>query len=134
MPPTITIHQLLATYYQEQLRQQQTRQLQQQLHQAVQNQRQKLLAKIEGFRERLAAAAGGDRQRYLGDLLMAHAHLWQPGMTELIVTDFITQEPLTIPLSPEKSAIQTAQELYKQQQKLKRAQQHITPTPHGCGK
>ncbi|MDR7897995.1 NFACT RNA binding domain-containing protein [Thermosynechococcus sp. JY1334] len=125
--PTATIHELLATYYQDQLRQQQTQQLRQQLHQSLQAQRQKLIAKIEGFRERLAAAAGGDRQRYLADLLMAHAHLWQPGMTKLIVTDFATQEPLAIPLSPEKSAIQTAQELYKQQQKLKRAQQHITP-------
>lgn len=127
LQPSLTIHQLLATYYQDQLRQQQTQQLQQQLHQAVQNQRQKLLAKIEGFRERLAAAAGGDRQRYLADLLMAHAHLWQPGVTELIVTDFVTQERLAIALSPEKSAIQTAQELYRQQQKLKRAQQHLSP-------
>ncbi|QLL29272.1 NFACT family protein [Thermosynechococcus sichuanensis E542] len=126
-PSTVSIHEILAAYYQNQLQQQQTQQLQQQLHQSLQAQRQKLIAKIEGFRERLTAAAGGDRQRYLADLLMAHAHLWQPGMTELIVTDFITQEPLTIPLSPEKSAIQTAQELYKQQQKLKRAQQHITP-------
>ncbi|WJI25078.1 NFACT family protein [Thermosynechococcus sp. B0] len=126
-PSTLSIHEILATYYQNQLQQQQTQQLQQQLHQSLQAQRQKLIAKIEGFRERLAAAAGGDRQRYLADLLMAHAHLWQPGMTELIVTDFATQEPLAIPLSPEKSAIQTAQELYKQQQKLKRAQQHITP-------
>lgn len=126
-PSTVSIHEILATYYQDQLRQQQTQQLQQQLYQSLQAQRQKLIAKIEGFRERLAAAAGGDRQRYLADLLMAHAHLWQPGMTELIVTDFVTQEPLTIPLSPEKNAIQTAQEWYKQQQKLKRAQQHLTP-------
>ncbi|MFN4194492.1 MAG: NFACT family protein [Thermosynechococcus sp.] len=126
-PSTVSIHEILATYYQDQLRQQQIQHLQQQLHQSLQAQRQKLIAKIEDYRERLAAAAEGDRQRYLADLLMAHAHLWQPGMTELIVTDFITQEPLTIPLSPEKSAIQTAQELYKQQQKLKRAEAHITP-------
>ncbi len=123
----VPLHELLATYYQKALADQQRQQLEQQLRQVVQQHRQRVVAKVAEFSNRLAAAQEGDRPRHLADLLMAHSHLWQPGMTALTVTDFETNEPITIPLAPDKTAIQTAQDLYKQHQKLKRAQQHVQP-------
>lgn len=123
----VPLHELLATYYGQALAQQETQQLQQQLRQTVQQHRQKVLAKVQEFQRRLAEATEGDRHRYVADLLIAYGYLWQPGMQSLTVTDFETNTPITIPLSPEKTAIQTAQDLYKQHQKLKRAQQHLTP-------
>lgn len=121
------LHPLLAHYYDQALSQQQTQQLQQQLRHAVHQQRQRVRANVEDFESRLAAAREGDRHRRMADLLMAHGHLWRHGLQALTVTDFETNAPVTIPLSPDKTAIQTAQDLYKQHQKLKRAQAHLRP-------
>jgi predicted ribosome quality control (RQC) complex YloA/Tae2 family protein len=41
--------------------------------------------------------------------------------------DFDTAQPVTIPLNPEKNAVQNAQLLYKRHQKLKRARQAVEP-------
>ncbi|MBD2020522.1 NFACT family protein, partial [Leptolyngbya sp. FACHB-36] len=59
--------------------------------------------------------------------LMAHLHEWQPGMTTIVLSDFATDQPVTIPLEPEKNAVQNAQLLYKRHQKLKRARSAVEP-------
>lgn len=123
---TVPLHELLATYYRQALTQQYRQQLHQQLHQVVQQHRQKVLAKLQDFQRRIAEASAADHHRHIADLLMAHSHLWQPGLEALTVTDFETNTPITIPLAPEKNAIQMAQDLYRQHQKLKRAQQHLS--------
>ncbi len=48
-------------------------------------------------------------------------------MTKIELTDFDSGEPVTIPLNPEKNAVQNAQALYKQHQKLKRARIAVMP-------
>ena len=58
---------------------------------------------------------------------MAYQHTWKAGMTVITVPDFATGEPITIELTPDKTALQTAQTLYKRHQKLKRARQAIDP-------
>jgi predicted ribosome quality control (RQC) complex YloA/Tae2 family protein len=58
---------------------------------------------------------------------MANLQQWQVGMNSITLTDFDTGAPVTIPLQPDKNAIQNAQWLYKQQQKLKRARSAVLP-------
>ena len=58
---------------------------------------------------------------------MAHLHQWKVGMTEISLTDFESNQPVTLPLNPEKNAVQNAQMLYKQHQKLKRARLAVVP-------
>lgn len=118
---------LLQQYYGDRLRQQQIRQLQHQLGQRVRNQLTRATQKAQAFRQRLQESEAADRYRQQGDLLMAHLHQWQPGLTRLAIADFETGEPVSIDLDPDKNAVQNAQRLYKQHQKLKRAQTAVLP-------
>ena len=65
--------------------------------------------------------------RQKADLLMAHPHEWQPGMKSITLDDFVTGKPIKIKLNPEKNAVQNAQALYKNSQKLKRAKGAVIP-------
>ena len=58
---------------------------------------------------------------------MAHPHAWQPGMKSITLNDFETGKPIEIKLNPEKNAVQNAQALYKNSQKLKRAKGAVVP-------
>jgi predicted ribosome quality control (RQC) complex YloA/Tae2 family protein len=58
---------------------------------------------------------------------MAHLQTWEPGMKEIILSDFETGEPVAIALQPDKNAVLNAQNLYKQHQKLKRARAAVEP-------
>ncbi|MGB0563729.1 MAG: Rqc2 family fibronectin-binding protein, partial [Spirulinaceae cyanobacterium] len=122
-----SVQTLLETYYSQQWNQQQFQQLHHQLSQQVRNQLRKLRQKAQGFRDRLAQSEQADMSREQADLLMAYLQDWQPGMTEIRLTDFTTGQPRTIPLNPEKNAVQNAQALYKQHQKLKRSRAAIAP-------
>jgi predicted ribosome quality control (RQC) complex YloA/Tae2 family protein len=87
----------------------------------------KLEVKAQTFRSRLAESAEAEELRTRADLLMAHLHLWQSGLSEIVVTDFATEQPVRITLNPEKSGSQNAQAIYKKYQKLKRAQTLVLP-------
>jgi predicted ribosome quality control (RQC) complex YloA/Tae2 family protein len=123
----VTLQQLLNHYYGDHLSQQDFDQLRHQLQQKVSYFLGKLRHKRDGFLDRLGASERSDLYRQQADLLMAHLHQWQAGMTVMELTDFETGQPMQIALSPEKSAVQNAQALYKQHQKLKRAKDAIAP-------
>ena len=125
--PVATVQQLLTEYYTDQLNRQEFSRLQHQLSQKLQALLAKLRVKADLFESRLHQSDQADQYRQRADLLMAYQHTWQPGMTEMRLPDFATGEPVAIELSPDKTAIQTAQALYKQHQKLKRARQAVEP-------
>ncbi len=125
--PAPDIHTLLETYYTHQLNQQRFERLSNQLRQKLKGLLGKLRQKADGFEQRLEQSAQAEQYRQQGDLLMAYAHQWQPGMTQMTVEDFATGEPVAIAIDPDKTAIQQAQRLYKQHQKLKRAKDAVAP-------
>lgn len=125
--PAKNTQTLLNHYYTNQLNQQTYKQLRHQLEQKVKSLQKKLNQKAETFKTRLAQSDEADTYRALGDLLMAHLHQWQPGMKSITLPDFTTGEDTKIPLNPEKNAVQNAQALYKQHQKLKRARNAVEP-------
>lgn len=125
--PADNIHQLLQDYYSHELNLQQFDRLKNQIQQKLKGILKKLRQKEDTFRDRLDQSARSDQYRQQGDLLMTYAHQWQPGMTQMTVEDFETGEPITLPLDPDKNAIQNAQRFYKQHQKLKRAKDAVAP-------
>jgi predicted ribosome quality control (RQC) complex YloA/Tae2 family protein len=122
-----SLQKLIDRYYNDQLNQQEFVQLRHQLIQKLAQLLAKLRLKAATFQTRLDQSDGADRQREQADLLMAHSHDWQPGMKAMILPDFVTEQPITITLNPERNAVQNAQALYKQHQKLKRARTAIDP-------
>jgi predicted ribosome quality control (RQC) complex YloA/Tae2 family protein len=122
-----SIQILIERYYTAQLDQQNFQHLRQQLLQKLQNLLAKLQAKAKLFREQQVASGQAEQQRQQADLLMAHLHCWEPGMTQIILPDFVTEQPVTIALNPEQNAVQNAQTLYRKHQKLKRSRQHVEP-------
>lgn len=122
-----TVQKLIHQYYGIQLDQLEFGQLHHQLSQKLKTLLEKLRLKAQTFQARMEQSDRADLYREQADLLMAHLHQWQPGMTTIALPDFHTGEQVTIALNPEKNAVQNAQALYKQHQKLKRAQKVVVP-------
>lgn len=125
--PAKDIQTLINEYYTKQLNQQLFAQLRHQLTQKLSNILGKLRNKAQTFSDRLQQSDRADEYRQKADLLMAHLQNWQPGMKEIILSDFETGEAVAIALQPDKNAVLNAQNLYKQHQKLKRARAAVEP-------
>ncbi len=125
-----SVNQMLNEYFTNILNHTNFQQLQHQLTQKLGGVISKLEVKAQTFRSRLAESQDAAALRTRADLLMAHLHLWQSGMTEIVLADFETEQPISISLNPEKSGSQNAQALYKKYQKLKRAQSIVLPLLH----
>ncbi|MEH2206994.1 MAG: NFACT family protein [Nostoc sp.] len=121
------IQELLNHYYSNQINEQLFSQLRHQLSQKLNNILTKLRNKAQTFQTRLQQSDRADEYRQKADLLMAHLQNWEPGMKEIILADFDTNLPIAIALQPDKNAVQNAQSLYKQYQKLKRARAAVEP-------
>ncbi len=121
------IQELLNRYYTDKFNQQVFAQLKHQLSQKLSNILGKLRTKAQTFEKRLQQSEQSDEYRTQADLLMAYLQEWEPGMEEITLTDFETNEPVKIKLQPDKNAVQNAQKLYKQHQKLKRARTAVEP-------
>lgn len=121
------IQELLNRYYTDKFNQQIFAQLKHQLSQKLSNILGKLRTKAQTFEKRLQQSEQSDEYRTQADLLMAYLQEWEPGMEEITLADFETNEPVKIKLQPDKNAVQNAQKLYKQHQKLKRARTAVEP-------
>jgi predicted ribosome quality control (RQC) complex YloA/Tae2 family protein len=122
-----TVQVLLDEYYTAELDRQEFAQLHHQLSQKLGSLLGKLRQKASTFEERLQQSDQADEYRQQADLLMAYLQDWKPGMKSITLVDFDTHQPVTIPLNPEKNAVQNAQALYKRHQKLKRARNAVEP-------
>ena len=125
--PEKDIQTLVNRYYTDELNQQVFSQLRHQLNQKLYSILVKIRNKAQTFSQRLQQSEQADEYRKKADLLMSHLQKWHPGMTEIILTDFETEQPIAIALQPDKNAVQNAQRLYKQHQKLKRARGAVEP-------
>ena len=122
-----TINDLIRDYYHQQLGQEQFQQLRHQLQQKLNTVISKLQQKAHTFQKRLDEADNANQYQQQADLLMAYLHQGKPGLSEITLPDFEQGQPVAIALQPDKSLIQNAQKLYKQQQKLNRAQDAVRP-------
>jgi predicted ribosome quality control (RQC) complex YloA/Tae2 family protein len=122
-----SVQTVVNEYYTAHLDLQEFSQLRHQISQKLRNALEKLRVKAAGFRDRLQQSDQADTYREQADLLMAHLHQWKPGMKTIVLPSFTNGDPITIPLDPEKNAVQNAQSRYKRHQKLKRARSAIKP-------
>jgi predicted ribosome quality control (RQC) complex YloA/Tae2 family protein len=125
--PVDTVNEAIETYYTQILDREAFSQLKHQLTQKLGAILAKLRVKANTFKTKLQESTGADEYRTNADLLMAYLQEWQPGMKQIILSNFETGEPIKIKLEPEKNAIQNAQFLYKRHQKLKRAKLAVDP-------
>ena len=125
--PVKDIQELVYRYYTDELNQQVFSQLRHQLTQKLNNILAKLRLKADTFTKRLQQSEQADEYREKADLLMAYLQEWEPGMKEIILADFDSGKPVAIALQPDKNAVQNAQSLYKQHQKLKRVKNAVEP-------
>ena len=125
--PVKSTQVLLNNYYRDILKEEEFQQLHHQLRQKVSNHLLKLNLKAKTFQDRLQQSENADLYKEQGDLLLAYSHQWQPGMKSITLPDFATNQPVTIPLLPDKSIIPNAQLIYKQHRKLKRVRQSVEP-------
>jgi predicted ribosome quality control (RQC) complex YloA/Tae2 family protein len=125
--PVATVNEAVETYYTRILDREAFTQLKHQLTQKISTILAKLRVKANTFKTKLLESTGADEYRTNADLLMAYLQEWAPGMTQIILNDFATGEPVKIKLETEKNAIQNAQFLYKRHQKLKRAKLAVDP-------
>ncbi len=129
-PPPEDVHQLLATYYQAQLEREAFERERQRLLQKLAATLKKLYQRRQQFTAMLASSAEADCAKKAADLLMAHLHRWQPGMSQIELPDFETGQSISIPLDPQKNAILNAQAYYRKHRKQKRAQEALQPLLH----
>jgi predicted ribosome quality control (RQC) complex YloA/Tae2 family protein len=122
-----SLQPILNRYYTDQINQQEFVQLRHQINQRLSNVLKKLYVKAKDFQQRLQLSDQADVSREQADLLMAYLHEWQPGMKQITLADFATNEPVNIPLNPERNAVQNAQAFYKRHQKLKRSRHALDP-------
>jgi len=125
--PVDSVQTLLDDYYRHQFNQEEFRRLYNRISQRLKTLLAKLRQKAATFSKRLRQSDDAESYRQKADLLMAHLHEWTVGMREITLTDFDSGEPVILPLNPEKNAVQNAQVLYKQHQKLKRARLAVVP-------
>ncbi|MCF2969600.1 NFACT family protein [Synechococcus sp. Nb3U1] len=126
-PPQPGLHQLLEDYYQAHLNREQFGRERHRLLQKLSNLLKKLYQRRQQFETMLAGSAQAEHSKQAADLLMAHLHLWQPGMHHIELPDFETGHAIGIPLDPEKNAILNAQAYYRKHRKQKRAQEAVWP-------
>ncbi|MEJ2201845.1 MAG: NFACT RNA binding domain-containing protein, partial [Desulfuromonadaceae bacterium] len=91
----------------------------------------KATARLEKRLTNIAAEAARsrdfERQRQLGDLLLAHLHQLKRGMESISLQDWFADPPagVTIPLDPAKTPKENAEACFQRHRKGKRAQEHI---------
>lgn len=91
----------------------------------------KAVARLEKRLRHIAAeevkAAGAERQRQLGDLLLANLHRLRRGMGEVVLDDWFAEppEPVRIELDPALSPQENAEARFRRHRKGKRAREHI---------
>ena len=118
---------LLDDYYRHQFNQEEFRRLHNRIAQRLKTLLAKLRQKADTFTARLRQSDQSESYRQKADLLMANLHQWQIGTSQIELVDFESGEPVILPLNPEKNAVQNAQALYKQHQKLKRSRAAVMP-------
>ena len=87
----------------------------------LQNEISKLHLKSKKLTKDYERATRLDEHQLYGELLMANIYAFQKGATEVTVTNYYTNEEVTIPVSARKTPIENAQQYYTKYNKAKNA-------------
>ncbi len=127
LKPAESVHTLLDDYYSAHLNREVFDRDRHRLRQKIHAVLKKLYQRRDQFEAKLKQSDHAEVAKHLADLLMAHLHEWQPGLSQIELPDFETGDPVAIKLDPEKNAIINAQAYYKKHQKQKRSRNAVLP-------
>eukprot|EP00192_Tetraselmis_astigmatica_P007087 CAMPEP_0117698122 /NCGR_PEP_ID=MMETSP0804-20121206/29597_1 /TAXON_ID=1074897 /ORGANISM="Tetraselmis astigmatica, Strain CCMP880" /LENGTH=703 /DNA_ID=CAMNT_0005512425 /DNA_START=58 /DNA_END=2170 /DNA_ORIENTATION=+ len=122
-----SLHALLHGYYSNLQGGQQFGQILSSVRSAVKSALKRLNTKIAQLEKQMGSSGKNEEVQKLGDLLMANLHRCEPGMTSIDVEDWETGDIVTIPLDPQKSAVQVAESFYKKGGKMRRSVEQVAP-------
>ena len=120
--------ELLDAFYTRRDKAEQQRRRSHELSRTVKTARDRLARKLAGQREELQRTGDREQIRRQAELVTANLYRLKKGMRSLACEDYYTEgsPEITIPLDPLKSPQQNAAALYKEYNKLKTAEQHLT--------
>ncbi len=121
-----TMSEALDEFYQSRDDAQEFESEQRRLSKLLSKEQQRLAKKIKLEERDYAEAAGAEKYKNAGDLLMAYLHLVQPGQTEIELPSFYEQDKLVkITLLPELSAADNAKRFFRRYNKAKKSERQI---------
>lgn len=93
----------------------------------IANEKKKNERKLQKLRRELDEAGAASRYQLYGELVTSHMHLIKKGDREVEVINYYDeqQKPMTIPLDPQKSPAENAQNYFRKYNKLKTARAEI---------
>ena len=120
--------ELLDAFYSRRDRAEQQRRRSHELTRTVRTARDRLARKLAGQREDLKRTEGREEIRKQAELITANLYRLKKGAHSLVCEDYYQEgsPEITIPLDPLKTPQQNAAALYKEYNKLKGAEQHLT--------
>lgn len=119
-----TLSELLDHYYAEKAERDYVKQVAGNLLKLIQNELDKNKKKIKKLQKTLQDAEKSAKYQLYGELLTASLHLVKQGMTEITVMNYYDENggAITIPLDPQKTPAENAQNYFKKYRKGKNAQ------------
>jgi len=119
---------LLEEFYRRRDDEDRARQRTADLRRVVKAKRERTARRVEAQKQELAGTAGRDRLRECGDLIMSNLYSMRKGQTELRAQDYYAPEggERVIRLDPLKTPQQNAAKYYKDYNRAKSAETHLT--------
>lgn len=121
-----TMSELLETYYAEKSTLTRIRQKSADLRRIVQNALERNVKKYDLQLAQLRDTEKREKYRIYGELLNTYGYSARPGADSIEVTNYYTNEPLTIPLDTALTATENAKRYFDRYNKLKRTHEALT--------
>lgn len=122
----ISVSALLQEFYSEKNTVTRIRQRSADLRRVLQSALEREVKKYDLQLKQLADTASRDKYKVYGELLTAYGYGVAAGAKETTVTNYYTNEPLTIPLDETMSALDNAKRYFERYNKLKRTYEALT--------
>ncbi|WRP08390.1 NFACT RNA binding domain-containing protein [Rossellomorea aquimaris] len=118
-----SLSELLDRFFYQKAARERVKQQGNDLERFIRNERDKNINKIEKLKQTLDDAQQADRYQLLGELLTSNLYAVERGMTEVSVVNYYDEngESVMIPLNPQKSPSENAQNYFSRYQKAKNA-------------
>lgn len=127
LPAVPSLHAAMHWYHTQSEGSEHFKQLQQQLSTVLTQAVKKIQSRMKNLQKQVGSSEESEAIQKQADMLTANIYRWESGMHEMDVEDWETGKTVTIPLASGKNAVETAEGLYKQARKRRRAGDKIAP-------
>ena len=121
-----SLYQLLDVFYKDKAERDRVKQQASELIRRVENELQKNRQKLKKQEKELQATENAEEFRQKGELLTTFLHQVPNDQDQVVLDNYYTNQPITIPLDKALTPNQNAQKYFKRYQKLKEAVKYLT--------